>query len=156
MKTTFLSLGLIATLLTSFASANTEKKNDVRENPLVSSKGLESTLRNSRFKHASFRAIEKGETVSFGSRGPTIKVVQQALLDMGFALPAGADGEFGAQTVLALKAFQTSRGLETSGEINKATMRSLKKVAPVPGKKIWEDERSLRLGAQPMPEIDGK
>ncbi|MGF1751763.1 pesticin C-terminus-like muramidase, partial [Vibrio cionasavignyae] len=48
-----------------------------------------------------------GEALSNGSKGLEVKVVQEALIELGFDLgPAGADGDFGKATESAIKQFQ--------------------------------------------------
>lgn len=90
-----------------------------------------------------------------GAAGPGVKAVQQNLLALGFGLPSGADGDYGGQTVDAVKAFQSSVGLPLTGKLDASTHQALLKVAPPPGKMIWEDA----LSAQSMPapaDISGK
>ena len=51
-----------------------------------------------------------------GSKGVGVKAMQTALLSLGFSLPRfGADGDFGAETEAAVKAFQTAHGLPPTG-----------------------------------------
>jgi peptidoglycan hydrolase-like protein with peptidoglycan-binding domain len=61
-----------------------------------------------------------------GSRGPAVKVVQQALVDDGFPLPRfGVDGEFGDETRSAVRDFQRSQGLvgpDVDGIVGPITM----------------------------------
>ncbi|QSQ13605.1 L,D-transpeptidase family protein [Myxococcus landrumensis] len=73
-----------------------------------------------------------------GSRGDGLRAVQTALLKMGFALPGGADGHFGAQTQRALRNFQTHAGLtfptvKPTGLLDSATLHALDALAPEPG-----------------------
>ena len=56
-----------------------------------------------------------------GARGNAVKVLQQALMSAGINVPGGADGIFGSATENALKAFQQSRGLATSGVLDNPT-----------------------------------
>ncbi|MGF1751968.1 peptidoglycan-binding protein, partial [Vibrio cionasavignyae] len=52
-------------------------------------------------------AFGDGEALSNGSKGLEVKVVQEALIELGFDLgPAGADGDFGKATESAIKQFQ--------------------------------------------------
>lgn len=49
-------------------------------------------------------------TVRFGSEGPLVEVVQDALIKHGYDLgPAGADGDFGFATIVALQQFQSQQ-----------------------------------------------
>ncbi len=88
-----------------------------------------------------FKPLERG------AQGPRVKAVQQSLLALGFGLPAGADGDYGGQTVDAVKAFQSSVALPLTGKLDATTYQALLKVAPPPGKMIWEDP----VSAQSMP-----
>jgi len=55
-----------------------------------------------------------------------VRVLQQALLDLGHALPLhGVDGKFGPETQTAVKAFQSARGVPDSGRLDEATMAAL-------------------------------
>ncbi|MCW8347427.1 pesticin C-terminus-like muramidase [Vibrio sp. ZSDZ65] len=52
-------------------------------------------------------AFGDGEALSNGSKGLEVKVVQEALIELGFDLgPAGADGDFGKATESAITQFQ--------------------------------------------------
>ena len=46
-----------------------------------------------------------------GSTGADVTCLQQALIGMGYSIPAGATGYFGSQTVAAVKAWQTAKGV---------------------------------------------
>ena len=51
-----------------------------------------------------------------GSKGIGVKTMQTALLSLGFSLPKfGADGDFGAETEAAVKAFQVAHSLPVTG-----------------------------------------
>ena len=67
--------------------------------------------------------------VGTGSNGAHVRIIQQALLDAGFALPKfGVDGSFGAETKVAVIAFQKARGLirkDQDGIVGKQTMEQL-------------------------------
>jgi CHAT domain-containing protein/peptidoglycan hydrolase-like protein with peptidoglycan-binding domain len=54
----------------------------------------------------------------------TIRYVQRRLSQMGFD-PGGADGRFGARTARALRAFEASRGLPETGEVNRVNLAAL-------------------------------
>ena len=52
-----------------------------------------------------------------GSEGSDVRALQELLLSLGYALPRyGADGNFGAETEAALRAFQVDAGLEADGK----------------------------------------
>jgi len=53
--------------------------------------------------------LDNTEVIEFGHKGPKVRRIQQLLIDLGFSLPIfGADGDFGAETKNAVKAFQIS------------------------------------------------
>ena len=60
-----------------------------------------------------------------GATGDAVKQLQQRLIDLGIALPGGADGVFGAGTTTAVKQFQGRVGYSKSGEVNAATAVAL-------------------------------
>ena len=61
-----------------------------------------------------------------GMSGSDVRELQQNLLKLGYALPKyGADGDYGAETVEAVKAFQKKSGLETDGAYGSNTHKSL-------------------------------
>lgn len=90
-----------------------------------------------------------------GARGPRVKALQEALIALGFGLPAGADGDYGGQTESALKGFQSSANLPLTGKLDKATFQALTEVTPGPGKKIWEDPIAAASLPAP-PAVEGK
>lgn len=60
--------------------------------------------------------IRKGQT------GDKVKEIQEALLKAGEVLPKyGADGDFGSETLAAVKSFQKKNGLPETGEVDGAT-----------------------------------
>lgn len=83
---------------------------------------------------ATASAISSGATVTgtsaftglkAGALGNTVKGLQQALLDAGIDVRGGADGIFGPATANAVKAFQTSQGLEATGVVDAETAAAL-------------------------------
>lgn len=61
-----------------------------------------------------------------GMSGSDVCELQQNLLKLGYALPKyGADGDYGAETVDAVKTFQKKSGLETDGICGSNTHKSL-------------------------------
>lgn len=90
-----------------------------------------------------------------GAQGPRVKALQQALISLGFGLPAGADGDFGGQTEAALKAFQSSVNLPLSGKLDGATYQALAEISPAPGKSIWDDPLAARSLPSPA-DVSGK
>jgi lipoprotein-anchoring transpeptidase ErfK/SrfK len=118
---------------------------------------LSGAPKNARFADApDLRAAMAGQPLRMGAKGESIKAVQTALLDLGFGLPAGADGAFGGQTSIALKNFQASQGLPKTGDLDAATMRRLDEVAPAPGLKAWEDPNISPKALVPPTMVRGK
>lgn len=74
-----------------------------------------------------FNAVFAGERlIQIGDRGPVVGKLQQALLEAGYDLPQfGADGDFGAETESAVRAFQQDSGLDVDGIVGPDTIRSL-------------------------------
>ena len=61
-----------------------------------------------------------------GMSGSDVRELQQNLLKLGYAFPKyGADGDYGAETVEAVKAFQKKNGLEADGAYGSNTHKSL-------------------------------
>ena len=66
------------------------------------------------------------QTLSQGMKGAEVKALQEALAAAGYALPKyGADGDFGAETLAAVKAFQKDCGLEADGVVGPKTWAAL-------------------------------
>lgn len=72
-------------------------------------------------------------TVKRGNSGDLVLWAQEHLSAAGF--PTAVDGDFGAGTQEAVKAFQGSRGLPASGEIDTATWKKLLEQVPKAAKK---------------------
>lgn len=76
-----------------------------------------------------FAALLKGEnhpTLRKGSRGNEVKELQTVLMALGYDLGKyGADGEFGAATENAVRAFQKDKNLKVDGIVGKATWKAL-------------------------------
>jgi peptidoglycan hydrolase-like protein with peptidoglycan-binding domain len=90
------------------------------------------TLGNARFSsEPSLQALLQGGSLS--TKGEGVKRVQQALVDLGFAVKGGADGVYGLGTRSAIQQFQREQGLTVNGQIDKATLLMLDKVSPAMG-----------------------
>ncbi len=86
---------------------------------------------------ADLGGVAKGQkTLSQGSKGESVKKVQQALLDMGYNIPAGATGTFDKDTKAAVRNFQREMGIGQDGSVGKETLGALKQTAPAPGKTL--------------------
>lgn len=58
-----------------------------------------------------------------GSSGSDVKELQSILINWGYSVgPKGADGQFGANTEAAVKAFQRDAGLSQDGILGQQTM----------------------------------
>ena len=137
--------------------ANADGIPNVRPTPIAQpEKKPAPKFKNERFRHPGLEQVLNGKSISHGAKGDSVKRVQVALVDLGFGLPAGTDGEFGTQTQDALMAFQSSRGIARTGKIDAATLKSLDKVAPAKGKKVWEDSTSANYATAKMPVVNGK
>lgn len=151
---------IIALLLTGVSSADTNGNlQDPNKVPQIAPTPVVKKLHkfnNERFRHPRLELALDGKPVVHGNKGEHVKRVQVALIDLGFGLPAGADGNFGGQTKDALKAFQSSRGIAQTGKIDTATLKSLDKVAPEKGKKIWQDVDAAALAVPKMPVVSNK
>lgn len=65
-------------------------------------------------------------TLRKGDKGAFVMEVQMLLIQHGFSLPRfGADGDFGSETLAAVKAFQKSHGLAQDGIVGKNTWSAL-------------------------------
>lgn len=68
-------------------------------------------------------------TLKWGSKGDDVKEMQRLLMAAGCKLEkSGADGHYGAETLEALKAFQTANGLTPDGLCGPKTWAKLSKV----------------------------
>jgi peptidoglycan hydrolase-like protein with peptidoglycan-binding domain len=70
-----------------------------------------------------------------GSHGDGVRVLQLALIDLGFAMPISTkngaslpDGVFGAETLKTVMAFQRANGLAVDGVVGAHTLERLDKV----------------------------
>ncbi len=64
-------------------------------------------------------------TMQFGTAGPRVRVMQRALLALGFDVKV--DGDYGSTTFKAVKAFQTVVGLTADGKAGERTLQKLEK-----------------------------
>jgi len=69
------------------------------------------------------------QTVSYGSVGSDVRVLQEKLNKKGYrgqnGLPLEVDGEFGTNTLFAVRAFQLAKGLEVDGVVGPKTWAKL-------------------------------
>ena len=72
--------------------------------------------------------------LQFGSQGPAVGKIQQALIDAGFPLPQfGVDNNFGGETQGAVRNYQRAHGLDPDGIVGPLTMGSLDAQFAAPG-----------------------
>ena len=69
-------------------------------------------------------------TLRKGDQGDNVTALQRVLLESGESLPKyGADGDFGAETLKAVKNFQKKHGLTVDGIVGPKTWTELMKDA---------------------------
>jgi hypothetical protein len=90
-----------------------------------------------------YRPVDIDPTQRRGARGDQVVWLQQHLYAAGFRIPI--TGVFGAQTLRAVRQFQTSRQLQVDGVVGNATWKRLLKVQPV--RVRWSATRSRKLAA---------
>lgn len=74
-------------------------------------------------------SLPESETRTLLKRGMTgedVRKLQARLIELGYGLPKyGADGEYGSETVKAVKEFQTDKGLDADGIAGEKTLAAL-------------------------------
>lgn len=71
-------------------------------------------------------ATSGGELLRDGDSGTDVKTLQNQLIKAGYSLPKfGADGDYGDETIQAVKAFQKAQGLSVDGIVGPATQKKL-------------------------------
>jgi peptidoglycan hydrolase-like protein with peptidoglycan-binding domain len=77
-------------------------------------------------------AAENRPALKIGSRGNGVIILQQALIDLGFAMPRSThggdslpDGIFGVETDQVVKRFQQRTGLAADGAAGRLTFQKL-------------------------------
>lgn len=75
--------------------------------------------------------IKPRTTIEKGDKGNAVKEIQEALLKAGEVLPKyGADGDFGNETLAAVKSFQEKNGLAVTGIVDEETKNKLLGIEP--------------------------
>lgn len=68
----------------------------------------------------------KKVVVRKGAKNNLVKLIQERLITLGYKLPKyGVDGDFGNETLTAVKQFQTDRKLLVDGEVGINTFKEL-------------------------------
>ena len=71
---------------------------------------------------------KKRKTLRLGDKGAEVRLMQQDLMKAGEALPKyGADGDFGKETLAAVRSFQRKHGLQVDGVCGPKTWAELMK-----------------------------
>lgn len=80
------------------------------------------------------QASRSAPSMRFGEgNAEAVRTIQQLLIslsDPACAIPAGATGTFGAQTLQAVKGFQKQRGLVVDGIVGRQTMEAMDRLSP--------------------------
>jgi peptidoglycan hydrolase-like protein with peptidoglycan-binding domain len=78
------------------------------------------------------QAANSSPSLKQGEKSDAVAIVQQALVDLGFAMPLSTqggrgltDGIFGAETARIVRQFQKSFGLTVDGIVGKQTLAKL-------------------------------
>jgi peptidoglycan hydrolase-like protein with peptidoglycan-binding domain len=71
--------------------------------------------------------------LAYGSRGPAVRSLEQALADQHYALQR-VDGDYGADTVEAVLAFQKVHGLERTGRVDPALWHAIERAHTPPAR----------------------
>jgi hypothetical protein len=88
------------------------------------------------------RASENRPPLERYETGEPVRLIQQALVDLGFALPisyrkfGSPDGIFGSETVAKVRAFQTKFRFAIDGIVGRQTMAKLDELLPAAGKPL--------------------
>lgn len=99
-------------------------------------------------KYFDYDAQTAEPELSRGDSGSYVQQAQKLLIAKGYALPKyGADGDFGNETLNAVKAFQTAFGLVVDGVIGKDTWAALKGSGGVKTVLVTGGSVNVRSGA---------
>jgi len=112
---------------------STPKTNPKQQGPQQG--GAKKALANAFFAdNPTLAKVLRGETTISGGNGAHIKLVQQALMNLGYNLPVhGADGGWGGESRTALIQFQKDHAGKSDGVLDAATMSALDDLAPADG-----------------------
>ena len=105
---------------------------------------------------------ETDPTLRKGAKGSAVKELQNLLLKAGYSLPKyGADGDYGAETLKAVKAFQKGAGLAVDGVCGRKTWAALRlavdkpvHIIDIPGQLVTQANGAVKLSI-PAEDIAG-
>ena len=80
----------------------------------------------------SLPSVDQAPLAKRGDRSPIVKRMQQLLVSAGIAVAGGVDGVFGAGTEVALRDFQTRKGLTVNGVLDVPTAIVLQVIEGTP------------------------
>jgi Putative peptidoglycan binding domain len=66
------------------------------------------------------------QNLSLGDTGSQVKILQRALIKLGF-LSGQADGDYGPATMIAVEKFQVAQGIGEDGKVGPETLNALQK-----------------------------
>lgn len=88
------------------------------------------------------------DVIKFGDEGNAVKEIQKLLIGAGYELPKyGADGDFGNETLEAVKSFQNAYGITVDGIVGEKTLNALKAVQSVKTVLVTGATVNVRKGA---------
>ena len=77
------------------------------------------------FPQSGYISSYPGFIITMGSRGVEVEAIQKRLIDLGYTVPGGVDGQFGSGARNAVRQFQGDHGLATDGDVGKQTWDAL-------------------------------
>lgn len=77
------------------------------------------------FPQSGYISSYPGFIITMGSRGVEVEAIQKRLIDLGYTVPGGVDGQFGSGARNAVRQFQGDHGLTTDGDVGKQTWDAL-------------------------------
>lgn len=94
------------------------------------------------------------DTITKGARGELVRYLQTQLIAAGYDVgKKGADGIFGAETLSAVRAFQSDKGLTPDGKVGKLTWAAVKAVTG--NDEPADDEKPTNEPEAPQEPADG-
>jgi peptidoglycan hydrolase-like protein with peptidoglycan-binding domain len=87
----------------------------------------------------------KPDVIKYGDKGSDVKEIQNLLIAAGYEIVA--DGDFGEETLKAVKSFQNAYGITVDGIIGEKTLTALKAVQSVKTVVVTGGTVNVRKGA---------